>query len=92
MKANKYILYFVLSTFGLFLASCEPSEPAKEVLFISEAQAEELIADGELYTLNDFMHIRRSLSNRSLTVSSRTCVYPLIWVLPVVCSRWVRRS
>lgn len=56
MKANKYILYFVLSTFGLFLASCEPSEPAKEVLFISEAQAEELIADGELYTLNDFMH------------------------------------
>ena len=56
MKANKYILYFVLSTFALFLASCEPSEPAKEVMFISEAQAEELIADGELYTLNDFMH------------------------------------
>ena len=56
MKANKYLLYFVLCPFALFLASCEPSEPAKEVMFISEAQAEELIADGELYTLNDFMH------------------------------------
>jgi hypothetical protein len=38
------------------MSSCEPTEPAKDVLFITEAEAEEIIAEGHLYSLNDFMH------------------------------------
>lgn len=69
MKANKYILYFVLSTFGLFLASCEPRGLNKEDVFItaSDSTIEQIImaecaqynqgdSSYTLYTLNDFMH------------------------------------
>lgn len=53
----KNSLYVVLCTFVLIaMTSCEPSEPANDVLFISEAEAEELIADGRLYSINEFMH------------------------------------
>lgn len=57
MNMIKNSLYAVLSTFVLIaMTSCEPTEPAKDVLFITEAEAEEIIAEGHLYSLNDFMH------------------------------------
>lgn len=57
MNMIKNSVYAVLSTFVLIaMTSCEPTEPAKDVLFITEAEAEEIIAEGHLYSLNDFMH------------------------------------
>lgn len=57
MNMIKNSLYAVLSTFVLIaMTSCEPTEPAKDVLFITEAEAEEIITEGHLYSLNDFMH------------------------------------
>ena len=53
----KKCLYVVLSTFVLLaMTSCEPSEPARDVLFISEAEADALIEEGKLYSINEFMH------------------------------------
>ena len=55
MKTSKYILYSVLCTFVLFLASCEPRGLMQEDVFISEDKVAELTADGQVYNLNDFL-------------------------------------
>lgn len=55
MKTSKYILYFVLCTFVLFLVSCEPSPLTEKDVFLSEDHVAELTADGTIYTLNDFL-------------------------------------
>ena len=56
MKTSKYILYFVLCPLVLFMNSCEPGEPERGSVFVGEADVEELISDGQLYSLNEFMH------------------------------------
>lgn len=55
MKTSKYILYFVLCTFVLSLASCEPKALTEDDVFFTEAQVAELTADGDIYNLNDFL-------------------------------------
>ena len=55
MKTSKYILYFVLGTLVLSLASCEPKALTEEDVFISENQVAALTADGKVYDLNEFL-------------------------------------
>lgn len=55
MKTNKYLLYIVLCPFVLLMSACEPSAPSEDSIFITEAQVTEMIADGTLYHLNDFL-------------------------------------
>ena len=55
MKANKYPLYFVLCTFVLSLASCEPRALTQEEVLLNEDKVAELTADGRLYTINEFL-------------------------------------
>ena len=55
MKTSKYLLYFVLGTFVLALASCEPKKLHEEDLLLSNSQVAEIIKDGKLYNINDFV-------------------------------------
>ena len=57
MNMIKKCLYLAFGTF-VFIAmtSCEATEPEKGVLFISEEEADAMIAEGHLYSINDFMH------------------------------------
>ena len=55
MKTSKYILYFVLCPFVLFMASCEPRELTEDDVFVTEDKVAELTADGQIYNLHDFL-------------------------------------
>lgn len=57
MNMIKKCLYLAFGTFVLIaMTSCEATEPEKGVLFISEEEADAMIAEGHLYSINDFMH------------------------------------
>lgn len=56
MKTTKSILYFVLGTFVLFMSSCEPKKLKEEDLLLSNAQVQDIIKDGELYNINEFLN------------------------------------
>lgn len=55
MKTTKSILYFVLGTFVLFMTSCEPKKLKEEDVLLSNAQVEDIIKDGQLYNINEFL-------------------------------------
>ena len=60
MKTSKYILYSVLCTFVLFLASCEPKALTEKDVFVSEdALTQELNEENPqgytIYTLHEFL-------------------------------------
>lgn len=60
MKTSKYILYFVICTFVLFLASCEPKALTEKDVFVSEdALTQELNEENPqgytIYTLHEFL-------------------------------------
>ena len=55
MKTPKSILYFVLGTFVLFMTSCEPKKLKEEDVLLSNAQVEDIIKDGQLYNINEFL-------------------------------------
>ena len=54
MKHFNYIAFFALSL-ALAFTACRPDEPAQSKLFKSEERVNEIIADGQLYTLQDFV-------------------------------------
>jgi len=55
MKAIKYPLYFVLCAFVLALVSCEPRELKENDVLFDEQRVEKWTADGQLYTINEFL-------------------------------------
>ncbi len=72
MKTTKYLLYFVLGTVVLFLASCEPRALNENDVFLSEEQVAELTADGTVYHLDDFLD--KFMTERG-NFASDTCPY-----------------
>lgn len=60
MKANKYIVYAVLCTFVLSLASCEPNAPKPADVTTDETELEDILTKENpngyrIYNINDFL-------------------------------------
>lgn len=55
-----------------FMSSCEPSAPAEDSLFLTEAQVTELTADGKLYTLHEFLD---AFMTEKGNFASDSCMY-----------------
>ena len=57
MKTIKNPLYFVLSTLVLvFMTSCEPKKLHEEDVLLSNSQVADIIKDGKLYNINEFLN------------------------------------
>lgn len=54
-KTMKYSYYFVLAVVSVLLCACQSAPIAEDTLFADEAQVAELIKDGRLYSLNEFV-------------------------------------
>ena len=77
MKTLKYSLYFVLCTFVLFLASCEPRGLKQDDVFVAEGSLDEILAaenpEGyQIYNLNDFLD---TFMTEQGNFASDTCPY-----------------
>lgn len=77
MKTLKYSLYFVLCTFVLFLASCEPRGLKPDDVFVAEGSLDEILAaenpEGyQIYNLNDFLD---TFMTEQGNFASDTCPY-----------------
>ena len=55
-----------------FMSSCEPSAPAEDSLFLTEAQVAELTADGQVYHLHDFLD---AFMTEKGNFASDSCMY-----------------
>ena len=77
MKTRKYILYFVLCPFVLFMASCEPRGLNEDDVFVQEGSLDEVLRaenpDGyQIYDLNEFLD---TFMTEQGSFASDTCPY-----------------
>lgn len=91
MKTIKYPLYFVLSTLVLvFMTSCEPKKLHEEDLLLSNSQVADIIKDGKLYNINEFLNtymdpVKGNFASDSTHYRKRAndSKYPDIWLFSI---------
>lgn len=79
MKTTKYLLYFVLCPFVLFMTSCEPDAVQESSVFVPESEVEQILENksinpegAHLYTLHEFLD---AFMTEKGNFASDTCPY-----------------
>ena len=55
MKKHILLSFAAIATFALLMPACTPNAPSADKLFVNESQVADIIKDGKLYNINDFL-------------------------------------
>ena len=55
MKKHILLSFAAIATFALLMPACTPNAPSQDKLFVNESQVADIIKDGKLYNINDFL-------------------------------------
>lgn len=55
MKKHILVSFAAIATFALLMPACTPNAPSEDKLFINESQVANLVKDGRIYNINDFL-------------------------------------